>query len=327
MMEQMDKSTARTRRRRTSSTRRVMLGAFVGAVVAVVLSTAFAAQIPGLGSTDKRVRAAAFDAKPGSCFQWTKQDMSDMRQVPCADQHLMEMSGSVNLSNDYPKNAPFPDQQTGWPQIVKKSCTQLTSDFLGGRLDPYGKFSVTALKPTAQGWAAGDRSMECGLQVVTASNTIVAFAGAVAGQDQSDVHPVGTCLGIKNRMVTEPVDCALPHAWEIVGQVDLGPSFRDVFPKDTEQDTVASQKCNAAAAEYAGGPNAIKDKGQGLTVTWDDRKQESWLAGSRKVDCKVGAPLADNSALAAVTGSIKGQVGVDTTVPTPTASRSATPEG
>jgi hypothetical protein len=303
-----------------------MLGAFFGAVVAVVLSTAFASQIPGLGTTMvKRVRAAAFDAKPGSCFQWTKPDMSDMRQVACAEQHLMEMSGSVNLSSDFPKNAPFPDQQTGWPQIVKKSCTQLTSDFLGGRLDPYGKFSVTALKPTAQGWAAGDRSMECGLQVVTASNTLVPFTGAVAGQDQSDIHPVGTCLGIKNRVVTEPVDCALPHAWEIVGQVDLGPSFPSVFPSDREQDNVASGKCNAAAADYAGGPNAVKDKG--LTLTWDDRKQESWLAGSHKVDCKVGAPLPDNSALAAVTGSVKGQVTVDTSTPTPTASRSATPEG
>jgi hypothetical protein len=324
MMELMHESTARTRRRRrTASTRRVMLGAFVGAAVAVVLSTAFAAQIPGLGPAVKRVRAAAFDARPGSCFQWTKQGMSDMHQVPCAEQHLMEISGSVNLSNDYPKNAPFPDQQTGWPQIVKKSCTQPTSDFLGGRLDPYGKFSVTALKPSAQSWAAGDRSMECGLQVVTASNTIVPFAGAVAGQDQSDVHPVGTCLGIKNRVVTEPVDCAMPHAWEIVGQVDLGPSFPNVFPGPDQQDGVAGPKCNAAAA----GSQNIKDKGPGLAVTWDDRKQESWLAGSRKVDCKVGAPLADNSALAAVTGSVKGQVTVDMSVPTPTASRSATPEG
>lgn len=302
-----------------------MVGAFLGAAVAVVLSTAFASRVPG-SNVASRARTAAFDAPAGSCLAWSKQDTSDIHKVVCTAPHLMELTGSADLSGDFPKDAQFPDQ-LNWRQIVDKGCTQITNDYLGGRFDPYGKFTITALQPSRNSWRSGDRTMRCGLESVTPSVKLLPIIGNIAGQDQSDVHEPGTCLGINDKAVSDPVDCSQPHSYEIVGVADLGPAFPNQFPSDGndgKQDHFLNTECARLAADYAGGGDIVNQKN--LHVTWDTRKQESWLAGSHKVDCKVGAALPDFSGLAPVSGSVKGDVRISTPTAAPPPSGSS-PEG
>ncbi len=66
----------------------------------------------------------------------------------------------------------------------------------------------------------------CGLQLPSDGIASVGFRGRVVDQDQSSVWPAGTCLGIRDGKATEvPVQCALPHALEITGAIDLSTVF------------------------------------------------------------------------------------------------------
>ena len=61
-----------------------------------------------------------------------------------------------------------------------------------------------------------------------------------------------------------------------------------------------------------------------LTVYWDNITEDSWKAGSRKVNCNLAALLPDRSGFAPVTGSVKGAVSVGDQ-PAPPAPDSTTP--
>jgi len=77
---------------------------------------------------------------------------------------------------------------------------------------------------------------------------------------------------------------------------------KDAYPSQDDQKAWLDTECNKAAADYTGGADLDAKK---LILTWDLREQESWDAGSTKVNCKVASALPDKSGLQAVTGSIK----------------------
>src|SRR5206468_2249225 len=113
----------------------------------------------------------------------------------CGDRHLFEVSAVVNIGSSNAGDARFPDQ-TLWQKITQDSCTAPTTRYLGGKLDPFGKFGVGALKPSEEQWRRGERTLRCGLQDAAPSGRLLFTAGKVADGDQSDVHEPGTCLGI-----------------------------------------------------------------------------------------------------------------------------------
>jgi hypothetical protein len=61
-----------------------------------------------------------------------------------------------------------------------------------------------------------------------------------------------------------------------------------------------------------------------LTVYWDNLTEESWTAGTRRVNCNLAALLPDRSGFAPVTGSVRGPVTVGET-PAPPASDTPEP--
>ena len=65
-------------------------------------------------------------------------------------------------------------------------------------------------------------------------------------------------------------------------------------------------ECSEDRRRVRGRRQVIADKG--LTVYWDNITEESWNAGSRKVNCNLAALLPDRSGFAPVTGSVKGAV-------------------
>ncbi|MET0135907.1 MAG: septum formation family protein [Kibdelosporangium sp.] len=313
-------------RRRTLSTRLVMAGAFVGALLILTFSMVFSWPV-GLPATaeDQAAQnlAAAFEAPAGSCLTW-KPDGADMRTTSCDEPHLFEVTGDVDITNDYGESAQTPTDDA-WREIAKQRCTTDAAAYIGGKLDPFGRFSVGALKPSADQWADGDRKLRCGLQRAAPSGKVlIPTKGKAQGQDQSDVYEPGTCLALEGKTVGDPVDCSgqKAHAYEIIGVVNLKDIFKDgSFPLEEQQQSAMLDQCPKIAAEYTGGLDLASKK---LTLTWDTRKQESWDAGSHLAACKVGAPLEDNSGLAPVSGSVKA-VGAQPSAPPPPAS--GTPGG
>ncbi|MEQ3551252.1 septum formation family protein [Pseudonocardia nematodicida] len=301
--------------RTLSGTRRVGVGILIGAFLMLTvasLDSLLGAEVPVLGSfassgVPPRVEEVPPPPPPpdtpGTCLNWTRADATDTAAVDCAQPHLFEQVGRVGLDDQ----AVFPADEA-WQTLVSERCTPLVTSYLDDRFDPDGKFRVGALKPSQQRWDEGDRGMRCGLQTASRSGAMFPITGRVADQDQSAIHPEGTCLAIDGRTVGDPADCGAPHSVEAVGVIDLGTEFPEGHPSVEDQDGFLQPACQEAANAYAGNDTAIADKG--LTVYWGNLSEASWAAGSRKVNCNVGTLLPDGSGFAAITGSVRGDVSV-----------------
>ncbi|GAA1330885.1 septum formation family protein [Saccharothrix algeriensis] len=279
-----------------------MLGAFAGAFALLALS-AFTSwpmgSSPAPSTTSEQVNPA-YEVQAGDCLDWSERDLSDVTKVDCAAQHMFEVTGAVDIGAAFGPQAPFPTDEQ-WQEISQERCAQPSLDYLGGRFDPFGKYTVGPLNPGERLWGRGERTLRCGLQVAGPAGGLLPAYGTARTQDQSDVYDPGVCLGITEaRGVGDPVDCAQPHTFEIVGVVTLpaGP-----FPAVEKQDEVMSVECARLAAEYSGG---VDFRARGLIVAWDTRAPESWAAGSHRANCKVGAtPAPDNTGLTAWEKSVR----------------------
>ncbi len=308
--------------------RRLAAAVLVGALTMFGVATldSFAgATVPVLGSfaslpapaEPELVEVPPPPATPGTCLTWNRPDAADTSVVDCSGRHLFEQAGSVRLTDQ----EAVPDDRL-WRQLVDERCTPVVLDYLDGRFDPDGRYRVGALKPSPAKWAEGDRELRCGLQSASRSGALYPFDGRVAQSDQSAVHEPGTCLAIDGRSIGDPIGCAGPHAVEAVGVVDLAGRFPEAFPQVGDQDGFLQPECGRIATEYAGGPEVIAAKK--LTVYWDNLTEESWKAGTRKVNCNLAALLPDRSGFAPVTGPVRGDVVVGET-PAPPATGTPQP--
>lgn len=314
-----------------SVVRRIVTGVLAGAVTMLGVASVDmfgGATVPVLGSFAALPAATDDDpevvevppppATPGTCLTWSRADAADTEVVDCSQPHLFEQAGTVLLAdqNDLPDDR-------GWRQLVNERCSPVVLAYLDGKFDPDGRFRVGALKPSPAKWADGDRELRCGLQSASRSGALYATTGRVADSDQSAVREAGTCLGIDGRTIGDPVDCAGPHAVETVGVVDLTEKFPETFPKVADQDAFLQPECSRIAAEYAGGAETISAKK--LTVYWDNLTEESWTAGTRKINCNLAALLPDRSGFAPVTGSVRDEVVVVGEAPAPPAENTPQP--
>ncbi|WP_236594606.1 septum formation family protein [Saccharothrix sp. 6-C] len=278
----------------------VMLGASAGAFVLLALSTltGWPVGAGGAGSPATTAVNPVMAAQAGDCLNWTKQDLSDVEKVDCAAQHLFEVTGVADISAAHGPQAPFPDDEQ-WQQISQEQCAKTSLDYLGGKFDPYGKYTVGPLNPGERLWAEGRRTLRCGLQVAGPAGGLLPSYGTARAQDQSDVYDPGVCLGITaTGSVADPIDCAKPHTFEITGVVPMPPGE---FPVPDQQDELMFTECAKLTTEYTGGADL---KARGLIVTWDTRVPQSWAAGSRLANCKVGATPVDG-VLIAWEGSVR----------------------
>jgi hypothetical protein len=278
----------------------VLLGAFAGALVLLALSTltGWPVGAGGAGGAVTPTVNPVMAAQAGDCLNWAKKDLSDVQKVDCAAQHLFEVTGVADISADHGPGAPFPDDAR-WQQISQEQCAKTSLDYLGGKFDPFGKYTVGPLNPGERLWAEGKRTLRCGLQVAGPAGGLLPSYGSARTQDQSDVYDPGVCLGItETGSVADPVECAKPHTFEITGVVTMPPGE---FLSIELQDRLMFGECTRISAEYTGGADL---KARGLIVTWDTRAPESWAAGSRLANCKVGAQPVDN-VLVAWEGSVR----------------------
>ncbi|MEV6711856.1 septum formation family protein [Lentzea sp. NPDC051208] len=300
-------------------TRIVMAGAFVGAFGLLMLS-AFTSVLAGGPLTTKRELVnAAYQAVAGECLNWEKADLSDAQKVDCSAAHKFEVTGTADITAAYPKEAPFPNAEA-WAKIAQDNCAQASTTYMDGKLDPKGKYGVSTLNPDEGRWSSGYRQLRCGLQVTAPSGAALPSFGSAKTQDQSAVYDPGVCVALgENNTVGDPIDCAKPHAFEIVGVVQHpeGP-----FVPLEAQDSAMSEKCAAIASEYTGGADL---KAKNLLVTWDTRAEESWAVGSRKANCKIGAVPQGNN-LVAWEGSVRNPNGAPLTTANPPQTTSVRPQ-
>lgn len=303
--------------------RRIVAGAALGALAALVaigVPTGRAALLVTEPSLATPPSAQPLRTPAHACLTWHKPDAADATVVDCLQPHLFEVTGTLDLQ-DFAAGATFPDPQQ-WRQLVTQRCGQLTTQALADHFDPAGRFTVAAIKPSEAGWLRGDRTLRCGVQSAGRTGTLFPTTGSVRTQDQSDVHQPGTCLGNDGKAIGDPVDCAGPHAIEVIGVVDLKSAFPDEYPDETAQDRVLNTECTRLAKDFAGGPAVVANKG--LTLFWETLREESWRSGSTRVDCRLGAFLPDRSGFAPVTGSVQGPVQVGKQ-PAPAAPRNPQP--
>jgi hypothetical protein len=280
-----------------------MFGAFVGALAVLAMSMVFSwpVSVKGAADTAAEEAAAAFDSPSGTCLDWPNDAPQNMRRVQCKEPHTFEVTSNVEIGKDYPTSAPPPNDE-GWQKIVTERCTTVGAKYVGDTLDPYGKYTVGALKPTADQWRQGDRKLRCGLQRVTPSGKrLLPTTGTAAKQDQSNVHDPGTCFALVNKEVGDPIDCAKEHSFEVVGNIDLSQTFPGEYPSEDQQREKTVDLCPPVAAKYTGNKDLAT---LGLSLYSDTLKPESWAAGSRKVNCKVGA-LAQDGSLKPVRGTVQ----------------------
>lgn len=310
-------------------TRRALVLAAVGAVLAaiatVVISHGFDGAVENAAlpnqagsSTTGAVAGEAFGtATAGDCLTWTKPDASDLVKVDCAQSHLFEVAADIDLSVfpgvEWGPGSRFPGVLR-FTQLRDEHCTPAVEQYLGGRFDPNGKFSVGLINPGEAGWAAGERTLRCGLQSSSTTGNLVPIKGTVADQDQSKAWDVGTCIGINQQVPADPVDCAQPHAFEVVAVADLARQFHDGLPSVADQDKYLESTCTEAANTYLGAPDTLRNKT--LTLFWDNLEFASWQAGSHKVNCSIGKPV-ESGGFATITGSAKGDILIDGRPPVP----------
>ncbi|MDX8032232.1 septum formation family protein [Lentzea sp. BCCO 10_0856] len=296
-----------------------MVGAFVGAFGLLMLS-AFTSVLAGGPLSVKREQVnAAYQAASGECLNWEKADLSDAQKVDCSAAHKFEVTGTADIAGAYPKEAPFPTPEA-WEKISQENCAQAVTTYMSGKLDPEGKYGVSTLNPDEKRWSDGYRQIRCGLQVTAPSGAPLPSFGSAKTQDQSNVYDPGVCvaLGEKNT-VGDPIECAKPHAFEIVGVVQHP---EGEFLPIEKQDAVMLEKCAAVAAEYTGGADL---RAKGLLITWDTRSDKSWAVGSRKANCKVGAvPQGEN--LVAWEGTVRNPNGAPLTTSNPPQTTSVKPQ-
>lgn len=314
------------------TTRRALIAVALGAVIAAVATIVISGGFKGgeelttnAGSAGPRATGAvageAFaTATTGDCLTWNEADASDLEKVDCSGEHLFEVASDIDLSvfpgAEFGPGSRFPSVLR-FSQLRDEHCTPAVNEYLGAHFDPHGKFSVGLINPGEAGWAAGERTIRCGLQRSSTTGTILAVTNSVAGQDQSKVWDTGTCIGINQNVPSDPLDCSQAHAFEAISVVDLAAKFPGGFPSVADQDAYLEETCTQAANEYLGSPDALRNKT--LTLFWDNLELSSWLAGSRKVNCSVGKEVGGGG-FAPIVGSATGDIlinGVPPVAPPP----------
>jgi hypothetical protein len=269
---------------------RLMKFLFVVVTLAAIVASVAVARHMAVRPT---ASAPTVEAQRGDCLTWPPGAPERPVKVACADEHLFEIADSIAT----PTTSKPGDAEAGF----KQTCAQAVTGYLGPRYDPGGRFVVGMLLTSS----ARNGRLLCGLQLPSDGIASVGFQGRVADQDQSRVWPAGTCLGIRDGQSTEiPVSCAMAHALEITGTVDLSTVFGQAAPSISAQDAVVRDACGAATSAYLS-PAALEAT---LTLRYQPIDAAGWDAGSRRIACRIGSPEPDGAWAVLVGGAKTGVV-------------------
>ncbi len=271
--------------------------------------------------------AAFTSAQPGSCLMWDLNDKGaavNFQEVDCASEHRFEVSSREDLSiyptSEFSSDAPLPNLERQ-AQLREELCQGDTLNYLDGKFDPSGRYSIAPILPPDKAWAAGDRTMLCGLQTTNEQGVPQVTTGRVLEVDQANIAAPGQCRRVTDNQVLRDVPCADPHQLETVSVVNLLEQFPRAFPTPDEQNTFLAQRCTQDAEDYLGGEEALYQST--LQPYWGVVSESSWAGGTHSVNCSLVRANSEGS-FAALTGTAKDgreKLTVDGQVPAAPATR------
>ena len=169
--------------------------------------------------------------------------------------------------------------------LREELCQGATLNYLEGRYDPAGRFSIAPILPPAAAWENGDRTMLCGLQTTDEAGTPQETKGKVSETDQANIAEPGQCRAIGEDQVLRTVPCADPHQLETVSVVNLKEKFPEGFPQVKDQDEFLAQRCAEAAEDYLQGEENLYQST--LQPYWGTVAETSWAGGTYSVNCSL----------------------------------------
>ncbi|MFT4086864.1 MAG: septum formation family protein [Gordonia sp. (in: high G+C Gram-positive bacteria)] len=260
----------------------------------------------------------------GDCLTWPAGDPGNPSKVACTDPHRFEVAGTVDTAkfpgSEFDSSAPWPGPGR-FAAIRDESCPVIVERYLGGGLDPQGRFSAGLMFPSKDQWERGARVLRCGIEQPGTGGSQDEFTGKVADTDQSFAWAPGTCIGIDEptrKPTGQTVACAEPHAFQTTGVVDLSQRFGAAdsgkpWPSVAEQNIYLRTLCPGQTNRYFGGPQ--KFAATTLNVQWSVISEVSWMTGSRRVVCYVALP--DRGGFATLVGDAREQLLINGKVPVP----------
>ncbi len=305
----------------------VLVGAVICAgVVALVGGFDDAGKVKGdeIGDAKASAKSSAFtESKAGDCLTWPIEQPAKQSRVDCTQEHMFEVAGAVDTAAypgvQFADDAPWPGPEQ-FTAIRDEHCPTIVNAYLGGKLDPAGRFSIGLMYPSQDQWINSERTLRCGLQLSGTTGTLKPFLGLVRDQDQSQQWPAGTCVGIdpETRKPTDPVDCTEPHAFQVTAVIDLGLKYGPAgsgkpWPSIDVQNTYLESTCPGTTNQFLGGNDKLDQTT--LNLQWSTLAETSWMAGSRQAVCYIGLP--DGSGFATLVGDAKGDLLINGKVPTP----------
>jgi hypothetical protein len=228
---------------------------------------------------------------PGDCVTW---DEGSTRQahtqvVDCTEPHRMQVTGKYMMP--FSEDHPAPET---WDALHEHECKALAEEFLGVPLDPFGRFAVQSIVPTAESWANSDRTVWCTVGPWREDPAGPFITVDVRTVDQHIAYEVGQCVSFPANSLPVVVPCEQPHEWEVTGAVD----FADLAAPPGDEET--DRRCDGPTGAYLGG-RSPDPWGYGYEIL----APESWAAGTRAAHCFLAQWDAAGNTVA-VTGSVYG---------------------
>lgn len=229
----------------------------------------------------------------GACVTWNQSDVGEAptSQVPCSQPHLVEVVGAVlqvtGFGSTYPGDATL-------AAYYRKQCLGPSDKYLGYALDPGGRFADNAVGPAPSGWADGDRTAWCTLDLKGNPVVFTAFTGEVRGANQEFLVPIGSCGSPSGGEVS----CAGVHDYQVSGNVNL--TGVATYPRtDQAMQSAVGAECGTIGRSFVGGAYP-----PGVEAGWLDLSATSWADGERTVQCTVAKYTANGQTPIAIKGSL-----------------------
>jgi len=113
---------------------------------------------PADGFVDVTVAASGGEFAVGDCLTWDQGgDTAVFEVVPCDTDHLVEVAGSIDVSDVFAVGASYPDGAA--VAALVERCDGAVAAYLGRATRADEQPGIVL--PTEQDWAAGDRSAIC----------------------------------------------------------------------------------------------------------------------------------------------------------------------